>query len=861
MSFNQLGSSDIQTIATEVNKPWELSYCELINNGALKIYRGKNIQTPFNPNIDLRSHDVYERLIYHSINQIYYNQIDKSITTEFDVLGDITFDNDYYKKPEYAGIVRNFPTDANAGIIVLKFNKDIVGDLIKPKTFRLTSINYDIYDDGNGNVYNLIVNNKLLIGNIFYETGIVVITNPAYLTLFHTSAIAYNDTSVFLYNQPVKEIFPLANDSYTDYIQNSLVILNPDQYISVVNDKVVYTSQVIGTKVYYYQYQTYFNQCGALPSSVGQITIINYNKSGVFDYEISTTENYCNFDAEIVRSIDDDSFDYVLEILREACAFNATVTDISSLCGFILNVTENDSFCGFELNAYLIGDIIPTPTPTPTISLTPSVTPSLSVSTSVGITPTPTRTSTSTPTPTPTKSSAVVSSTPTPTPTRTPTPTPTRSSSNICQNGPKFFGPLTNLSSTGTDVSYSHIGVSSVKWKIIDYNNPLNIILSGTESPFFTSGLFDQIRVNYSGIVGIYKLRIEGGNCNSIPDEIDINIPGGATPTPTPTSTPGATPTPTPTPTRSPLAVCKTYRISPKPFNIYKVRYIDCNGNSQLASGGSDANPVVFYLCSLVEPANEGTSNALISLYDGNGCNPVPTTPTPTATPTPTPSRLAVSNTAVIMNSLVSGTVYSFEPSTGQLRTLFNGANGSDIAHTANKLFINNFSEVWVYNITLNPFTQTEVGAYTYASNANGAGLCAINDNTILMCGRQISQLTFGSGTVATTTTWFTLPNDSYCTGDIMYDVTNERMVISYSNSSGDYIGVFTKTGTLLRSATAPAGQIFGIYQYAGVTYLVNGDGRQWILNLSTLATTPTTTLNVQMAGASQLPSQISIPS
>jgi hypothetical protein len=643
MSFNQLGSSDVQTIATEVIKPWSLSYCDLINNGALKIYKGRNIQTPFNPNIDLRSHDVYERLIYHSINQVYYNQIDKSITTEYDILGDITFDNDYYKKPEYSGIIRNFPTAADSVITVFKFNKELIGDLIKPKSFLLQSLNYYISDDGNGNLHNTISDIKFHIGNIFYETGIAVITDFNYQNLFHSNPIAYNDTATFLFNQQNKIIYPLSNDAYAFYVYNSLTILNPDQYISVDNDKIIYTNNNVGTRVYFYKFKIDIGVCDTLESNVGQITIVNYNKSGVFDYTIESLNDYCDFDAVIQRHTSTDDFDYAIELLRETCNFKATVTDKSIVCGFDLSVLPNDSVCGFDLNIYLIGDIVPTPSVTPTISLTPSITPTISISASVGVTPTATRTSTPTPTPTPTKSGTVILPTPTPTPTRTPTPSPSSSSSNVCPQGPRFFGPLTNLTSTGVDVSYNHIGVNLVKWEIVDKNNPLNILKSGLNSPFFTSGLFDQIHIDLTGISGLRRLRIMGGNCGSLPDEIDINIPGGnPTPTPTPTSSPapGSSPTPTPTPTKSPLATCKTYKVTPKPIAIWRIRYVDCNGATQIPSGGGDFSPVPFYICSLVTPTNEGDSNASIELTNANACDPgTPSTPTPTPTRTPTPTQ------------------------------------------------------------------------------------------------------------------------------------------------------------------------------------------------------------------------------
>lgn len=242
-------------------------------------------------------------------------------------------------------------------------------------------------------------------------------------------------------------------------------------------------------------------------------------------------------------------------------------------------------------------------------------------------------------------------------------------------------------------------------------------------------------------------------------------------------------------------------------------------------------------------------------------------------TRTNTFSGPTVSTDAVIMNSLTNpGRIYRYEPATQVLIQLFvtPWTVCPDVAHTANKLWLYNFVEIegvlqdylLEYNITLNPFTYTFSKAYPMSPSIIGAGLCAASDTRLFICNDKVTELNL-SGSVATTTHRFDLPDGYVCTGDLIYDGSTNLFIISYNDPEADArIGVFDITGTLLRSALAPVGNIFGIYQFSGSTYLISATGQVYSLNLSTLASTAVNTIpGISIAGASQIPSKISIPS
>lgn len=235
---------------------------------------------------------------------------------------------------------------------------------------------------------------------------------------------------------------------------------------------------------------------------------------------------------------------------------------------------------------------------------------------------------------------------------------------------------------------------------------------------------------------------------------------------------------------------------------------------------------------------------------------------------------VVISPQAVLLNSLTTDELYSYEPATGTVANIGVTHRAPDIGHTANKTFVyeiiynspeDYFLRIFEFNITLNPFTISASPAATYDIDQSyyGAGLHVESNTKMYICSTKVTQITI-TGSVATPTDLFNLPEYTRCTGDLIYDPATQLFALTYHRTLGAQqprIGIFRRNGVLVRSAPAPVNNIYGIFQYEGITYAVSGYGALYTLNLNTLAFTAIGAMGIVIAGASQIQSNISIPS
>lgn len=232
-----------------------------------------------------------------------------------------------------------------------------------------------------------------------------------------------------------------------------------------------------------------------------------------------------------------------------------------------------------------------------------------------------------------------------------------------------------------------------------------------------------------------------------------------------------------------------------------------------------------------------------------------------------TENDFEVSPEAVLFNGLSDAKVYSYEPSTETLTELFLGTLSDDVAHTPSKLFIYNLQmpgpvlKLHEYDITLSPFTKAFNQTHDLTWSIKGAGLCAVSNTLLYMAGYDVVEIDL-SGPTIEENTLFSFGNLYQCTGDLVYDPATELFLATYHNTNTNTykIGVINRSGTVIREVITPIVNIFGIYQFDGDTFVVTDSGAIHNLNLTTLATTPADSVGVQLAGASQIQSNISIP-
>jgi hypothetical protein len=187
---NTLKGSDVTT--TPVRLKYSQSYSSnTMNNYGISIYNGTN--TP----VGIDGNFTQEFLNYASARQLYYKSyITGSILESGSGYNDNlqstaasgTFDNDF----------RIFPTASNSTIATLSIPMSAFGERIARRSFNITFDNYGYHliDDGNGNIID-IDNSNVHVGNILYAQGMVVITNPTYVS---SITPLYNDFSFYINN-------------------------------------------------------------------------------------------------------------------------------------------------------------------------------------------------------------------------------------------------------------------------------------------------------------------------------------------------------------------------------------------------------------------------------------------------------------------------------------------------------------------------------------------------------------------------------------------------------------------------------------------------------------------------------------
>ena len=120
-----------------------------------------------------------QQLNYRLVKQLYYNEyITGSLLQSASfwewypqsTAASGTFDNDF----------RYFPIDAGSQITVIGIPTTVFGQNISRKSLAITSTNYNLIDDGNGNVIDA-DNNYAHVGNILYAQGVIIITNQDYI--------------------------------------------------------------------------------------------------------------------------------------------------------------------------------------------------------------------------------------------------------------------------------------------------------------------------------------------------------------------------------------------------------------------------------------------------------------------------------------------------------------------------------------------------------------------------------------------------------------------------------------------------------------------------------------------------------
>jgi len=265
-AYKRLYKSDVSNIPYVANKTWDIGVCDLESYG-IRVYNGIKTGSIFDYTNDTKTNNEYDRLIFDSVNHLYYqyysgSYIDTSSNAQSNYYISTSINRPSASYEDYTPqgyMVKEFPTGANAVIKVLSISKDIYGNSIKKLSFNLSSSYINLQDDGKGNIYD-IATTDTLVGNLFYEQGIAVITHPDYQSIFPLPPYAKDDYKKFLRADSPKTISPLANDDSKGWtaVASSLEISGSDAAYFTNNGDgtVTLNATVIGKYVTHYRYST-----------------------------------------------------------------------------------------------------------------------------------------------------------------------------------------------------------------------------------------------------------------------------------------------------------------------------------------------------------------------------------------------------------------------------------------------------------------------------------------------------------------------------------------------------------------------------------------------------------------------------
>jgi hypothetical protein len=208
-SFKKLSKSDVTVVPYYANKQW--SFSRSTSTTYSSIYKGTNVPGTFSTSSDPITAGQYERLVYNSINHLFYQTYTGSLDTSslarslnnYESASQQRPTSSYFIYNDNDNFVNNYPTGANQTIQVLAINQDVYGNKVLPNSVLLTGTSINIIDDGFGNLYNT-YSTKTHVGNLFYAHGMFVITNQSYQSLFTNTFTLYFANEHTIYENEVR---------------------------------------------------------------------------------------------------------------------------------------------------------------------------------------------------------------------------------------------------------------------------------------------------------------------------------------------------------------------------------------------------------------------------------------------------------------------------------------------------------------------------------------------------------------------------------------------------------------------------------------------------------------------------------
>jgi hypothetical protein len=187
--FKEIPKSDIVVRPFKVYKQWEFTEEDIIP------YYGTNITgsafdvdtDAYTPKLDDNDDEVgriYHRTLYNSIKSQYYTN-----TATGSIIDDVG------RRKSYAS---TWERNIGDSIMILSLDQKYVGHGIKLKSLQLNTNGNFYYDDGFSNIIDNLGN---VFGNVFYDRGLIVITNNVTTSTLSSFNLSYRSTQTIYENE------------------------------------------------------------------------------------------------------------------------------------------------------------------------------------------------------------------------------------------------------------------------------------------------------------------------------------------------------------------------------------------------------------------------------------------------------------------------------------------------------------------------------------------------------------------------------------------------------------------------------------------------------------------------------------
>lgn len=207
--FKTLQKENVNIRTFKVHKTWSFDE-STISDGEIIIQSGISSSGAFYPLGQSTNDDgTYKKIIYDSIKHLYYN----TSNNYNNVL--INIDNIKY-------ISRSIEDE----ISVLNIPSNLFGERIFPGSITITSASIEYSDDSN---CNLKTEGGLTVGNVFYDTGHIVITSGSNIDMFNSFDILFKN--VVLINE--YEVQCESTPSEHAYSTNMTAYDNSGSYLDI----------------------------------------------------------------------------------------------------------------------------------------------------------------------------------------------------------------------------------------------------------------------------------------------------------------------------------------------------------------------------------------------------------------------------------------------------------------------------------------------------------------------------------------------------------------------------------------------------------------------------------------------------